>query len=221
MNISGTLNVFRLIRDPSLCIPQSTISTFNHLPIPLSKTFQSSLQSSKSSTLQNQKQADIRAIVLDKDNCFAKPHEEVIWSEYKEKFSALRAAYPGSKLLIVSNTAGTTSDDADGSKAELLERNTGVKVLRHSTKKPGCASEVLQYFSKQPDSGVTHPSQIAVVGDRLFTDVLMANMMGSHAVYVEDGVVGRHSLFAKAEHALLGFLLKRGYTSPDPMSDFE
>jgi phosphatidylglycerophosphatase GEP4 len=52
----------------------------------------------------------------------------------KEKFAALRKAYPGSKLLIVSNTAGTSSGDGKDILASLLEQNTGVKVLRHNTK---------------------------------------------------------------------------------------
>lgn len=39
-----------------------------------------------------------------------------------------------------------------------------------------------------PESGVTHPSQVCVVGDRLFTDMMMANMMGSWGLWVKDGV---------------------------------
>ncbi|KAF2734524.1 HAD-superfamily phosphatase [Polyplosphaeria fusca] len=211
MNISGTLNVFRLFRDPALCLPQHTVSTFNHLPIPLSTAF---------SRKDGQKQVDIRAVVLDKDNCFAVPHSNEVYKPYETKFRELRAAYPNSKLLIVSNTAGTDSDK-NQAEAALLEKNTGVKVLRHSTKKPGCKAEVLSYFASQPDSGVTHPSQIAVVGDRLFTDVMMANLMGSHGFWVRDGVVERKSFFARAEDGLATFLTKRGYCAPDPMSSFE
>jgi len=36
---------------------------------------------------------------------------------------------------------------------------------------------------------VTRADQVAIVGDRLFTDVLMANMMGSWAIWVNTGVV--------------------------------
>lgn len=110
----------------------------------------------------------------------------------QEKFQELRKAYPGSKLLIVSNTAGTDSDK-NQAEAAILEKNTGVKVLRHSTKKPGCKAEVLEYFRKHSDAGVTSPSQIAVVGDRLFTDVMMANMMGSYGFWIKDGVIERKS----------------------------
>lgn len=47
----------------------------------------------------------------------------------------------------------------------------------------------MEYFQKHPETGVTSPSQIAVVGDRLSTDMMLANMMGSYGVWVQDGVV--------------------------------
>ena len=71
----------------------------------------------------------------------------------------------------------------------MLQASTGVHVLRHDHKKPGCGAEIMEYFRKAIDSKVTKPSQIAIIGDRLFTDVLMANMMGSWSVWVKDGVV--------------------------------
>lgn len=114
-------------------------------------------------------------------------------SGYQDKFSELRKAYPGSRLLIVSNSAGTTSDP-DGQEADLLERNTGVKVLRHSTKKPGCRDEIFNHFRHAPELGITRPDQIAVVGDRLFTDVMMANMMGSYGLWIKEGVVEGNGL---------------------------
>ncbi|KAF1944740.1 HAD-superfamily phosphatase [Clathrospora elynae] len=207
MNISGTLNIFRLLREPTLCLPQHTVSTFNHLPIPLSKALPR-----KDGT--EQKEADIQAVVLDKDNCFAVPHTNEIHKPYQDHFQRLRHAYPGTKLLIVSNTAGTDSDK-NQKEAALLEANTGIKVLRHSTKKPGCKEEVMAYFKAHPDSGVTRPDQIAVVGDRLSTDIMMANMMGSYGVWVRDGVTGR-GFFARMEDRLQGFLFRRGYSAPDP-----
>ena len=61
-------------------------------------------------------------------------------------------------------------------------------MLPHSTKKPGCGPEIMEYFQKYPETGVTRPDQIAVVGDRLTTDIMMANLMGSYGVWVKDGV---------------------------------
>ncbi|THX74838.1 HAD-superfamily phosphatase, partial [Aureobasidium pullulans] len=116
--------------------------------------------------------------------------------------------------------AGTLSDPT-GAEADLLEKNTGVKVLRHNTKKPGCHSDVLSYLRNAPDTGVTHASQVAIVGDRLFTDVMMANMMGSYGFWIKDGVVEEKGLFVKLERSLAGFLTRRGYSPPFPQSHFE
>jgi len=177
LNLPGTLSFFRLFKDPSLCLPHHTVSTFNSLPIPLSKAYAPGDSKDKH---------DIRAVVLDKDNCFAIPHANDVYAGYKDKFAQLKAAYPGSKLLIVSNTAGTSSDK-EFAETAMLERNTGVTVLRHATKKPGCHTDIMEFFRKS-DAGVTEPSQVAIVGDRLLTDVMMANMMGSHGFYIRDGV---------------------------------
>lgn len=81
MNISGTLNAFKLLRDPSLCLPHHTISTFNHLPIPLSKAF---------AERHEDKIPDIRAVILDKDNCFAAPHQNEVWKPYRVLLTFLK-----------------------------------------------------------------------------------------------------------------------------------
>lgn len=47
----------------------------------------------------------------------------------------------------------------------------------------------MEYFKNYPETGVTRPEQIAVVGDRLTTDVMMANFMGGYGVWVRDGVI--------------------------------
>jgi HAD superfamily phosphatase (TIGR01668 family) len=107
----------------------------------------------------------------------------------QDHFEKLKAAYPGKKLLIVSNTAGATSFDKKLTLAAELEKSTGVPVLPHASKKPGCGDEIMEYFRKHPETGVSHPSQIAVVGDRLSTDMMLANMMGAWGFWVKDGVV--------------------------------
>jgi phosphatidylglycerophosphatase GEP4 len=78
-----------------------------------------------------------------------------------------------------------------------------VPVLSHSTKKPGCGPEIMEYFLSRPETGVTHPSQVAVVGDRLSTDVMMANSMGAYSVWVRDGVVSPREKSVVSHEALL------------------
>ena len=86
----------------------------------------------------------------------------------------------------MSNSAGTSRHIRE---AEIIEETTGVKVFRHSTKKPGCGNDVYNYFKSNPELGITKPNEVAVVGDRLFTDIMMANMMGALGVWVRDGVL--------------------------------
>lgn len=47
----------------------------------------------------------------------------------------------------------------------------------------------MSYFRQHPETGVTSPHQIAVVGDRLTTDMMLANMMGSWGIWIKDGIV--------------------------------
>ena len=72
LNLSASLNVFKLISRPSLCLPHHTVSTFADLPIPLS-----------SGLGEYGKKADIRAVVLDKDDCFAYPDSIEVYKPYR------------------------------------------------------------------------------------------------------------------------------------------
>jgi phosphatidylglycerophosphatase GEP4 len=218
LNLSGSLNILRLFANPALCLPHHTVSSFDKIPVPLSEAFTTSKTDNK--------RPDIRAIVLDKDNCFAIPHQNDIFPANKAKFDELRQAYPGSKLLIVSNSSGTGADPGFKD-AELLEKNTGVTVLRHTTKKPGCSGEIMDYFRSRPDSQVTKPEQVAIVGDRLFTDMMMANMMGAHSLWVRDGVVEDRnivsvksnllSMLAKSRFAFYGLSLWKYHQNRDKL----
>ncbi|ODV96784.1 hypothetical protein PACTADRAFT_1368 [Pachysolen tannophilus NRRL Y-2460] len=202
MNVSATINVLRLFWNPNYCMPHMSVSTFNDIPNPLS--IASKIKSSDVS---------IKAVVLDKDNCFAKAHEDRVWPEYQETWSSLRKAYPGAQLLIVSNSAGT-DDDAGHKQALKIESETGVTVLRHSTKKPGCHKEIMDYFYK--NNTVSGPHEVAVIGDRLFTDILMANMMGSYGIWVRDGVFPNNSLICKIERNFFNYLSRNNVKPPLP-----
>lgn len=76
MNVPAILGVFRVVRDPSLCLPHATVNTFDQLPIPLSKAF------SAYTRRDTGKLPDIKAVVLDKDNCFAMPHTNTVFPAY-------------------------------------------------------------------------------------------------------------------------------------------
>lgn len=118
-------------------------------------------------------------------------------------------SYPKQNILIVSNSAGT-EDDQGHLQAKILETNTGVSVLRHSTKKPGCHAEIAEYFSQ---IGI-QPNEIAIIGDRLFTDILMSNMMGSWGVWLCDGVEQSQKIFPKLEREFYNRLVTNRMDNP-------
>lgn len=141
--------------------------------------------------------------------------------------------------MIVSNTSGALSYDPHRKLASEVESGTGVNVLSHQTKKPGCGDEIMEYFRSHPETGVTNPHQIAIVGDRLTTDMMLANMMGSWGLWVKDGVVPlrRKNIvslkrtdkdtslidlkFTKLEQRLGPYLISKGYAPLEPKSPFE
>ncbi|KAK5993591.1 Genetic interactor of prohibitins 4 [Cladobotryum mycophilum] len=206
-NFYGSLSVTRLAFKPGLCFPHHTVPTFNDLPIPLDKGLQ-----------KDGRRVNIKAVVLDKDDCFAYPDAKEVYGPYKQHFEKLKEAYPGRRLLVVSNTAGATTWDKDLKQAAEVEKSTGVFVLPHSVKKPGCGSEIMAYFKQHPEIGVTDPAQIAVVGDRLMTDMMLANMMGAWGFWIKDGVVPlqQKSIFSRIERNLSDFWTARGVRAPEP-----
>lgn len=81
----------------------------------------------------------------------------------------------------------------------------------------------MQWFRER--GVVESPHEIAVIGDRLGTDVLMAGMMGSWSVWCKEGVfeVGmegkpERNVLEKMEVWIEWFLREKGgYTAPLPM----
>ncbi|OAA54284.1 HAD-superfamily phosphatase, subfamily IIIA [Niveomyces insectorum RCEF 264] len=214
-NLSASVNVFRLLTRPALCLPHGVVPTFSDLPLPLGNAFPARPDGAR---------PDIKAVVLDKDDCFAYPERSEVLPDYEEHFKRLRQAYPGRRLLIVSNTAGAWSRDPQGMLAAAVETATGgVAVLPHRTKKPGCGDEILAYFRAHPETGVTAAHQIAIVGDRLTTDMMLANSMGSWGLWVREGVVplAEKSIFSRMERRLADALMARGYAAPLPECPFE
>jgi len=76
-----------------------------------------------------------------------------------------------------------------------LERMLGVHVLQHSEKKPsGCVSEIEEYLGSPDCSYKTRcklvasrckSESVAMIGDRLLTDVVFGNLNGMLTIYVD------------------------------------
>jgi hypothetical protein len=83
-------------------------------------------------------------------------------ARWQRAWEAIKATCGTDALLIVSNSAGS-ADDAGGREALAVEAHLGVRVLRHTAKKPSaaCAQVVLEAL------GCPAPHHVVVVGDRV------------------------------------------------------
>ncbi len=176
------LTVSYILHDPSSVLPHATIPTLLSLPLPLGPSLVGPREPNPPL---------IRALVLDKDNTLCPPKTALVHPTYVAKLEKIRSSYEfahnANSVLIVSNTAGSSASTAHETEAQALELELGIPVLRQKegSKKPLCSAEVLAFFREK---GVTdNPAEIAVVGDRLATDVLLAREMGSWSVWCRNG----------------------------------
>ncbi|EGD96444.1 hypothetical protein TESG_03887 [Trichophyton tonsurans CBS 112818] len=199
-NFAGfSLTVSTLMRNPSLLIPHLTISTFLQLPEDLSYHLIDSVAPEAAGA----RPPTIRALVIDKDNTLTLPHKTTFPTEYYEKLKKLRTSESSpfnmhtnpDGILIVSNTAGSDPRskryEKDARKLEEYLEMLNIKVFRSpagasAVKKPLSYAAVLEYLKR--NGVVDRADEVAVVGDRVGTDVLMASLMGSWSIWTRDGV---------------------------------
>ena len=208
------------LHEPSSLLPHHTIPTLLALPLPVGSSLPSLPGSGKKPT--------IKALVLDKDNTICPPETAVVHKAYREKIEQIKASpeFAGRphSILIVSNTAGSTRSQPHETEAKQLEQELGLPVLRQQPgrKKPLCSPDVLSYFKEH---GITeNPAEIAFVGDRLATDVLVAREAGSWSIWCRDGWrdpvqpgKDHRGFFAKIESVMERILRQRfGKIAPLP-----
>ncbi|KAJ5643228.1 uncharacterized protein N7484_005735 [Penicillium longicatenatum] len=191
-----------LLKQPSQFLPHLTIPTFTHLPEELGPHLINSRPSSQTTNPEKQQQPPkiptIRALVLDKDNTLCPPKTTTFPPKILTKLSELRNSPTSpfnqtknpNAILIVSNRAGShPSYDSEVQSLETQLAHLKIPVFRlpaGTEKKPFCGDEVVQWFRER--EVISSPSEIAVVGDRLGTDVIMAGLMGSWSVWCKEGV---------------------------------
>ena len=80
MNLSGTINAFRLLYAPKLARPHVILNQFNDLTFPLGRSIAANVKAIYGVDVPA---PDIRAVVIDKDNCISLPHSLELWPAYK------------------------------------------------------------------------------------------------------------------------------------------
>ncbi|KAI8337176.1 mitochondrial PGP phosphatase-domain-containing protein [Chlamydoabsidia padenii] len=159
-NLSGILNAFRLLANPSLALPQIIVTDIREIP------------------MEQLKKHGIKAMAYDKDNCLTAPYIPTIHPPFQDAWNRCKETFGKDNVVIVSNSAGTL-DDKDGKEAQALEQSLGVHVLRHADKKPS-GGEALTHHLQIP------PDQIAFVGDRILTDVMYGNLNGNLTIWTKQ-----------------------------------
>lgn len=180
INFSSISNVPKIIINPRLLQPTLTFQNFNEINFELLK-----------------KQHNVKYIVLDKDNCISADKAPRIYPAYLHHNwkDGLLQHFDLSRVLIVSNSMGSSDDPSYVQVKEFQQNyqedtksNVTLPILKHNHKKPGCNQQIIHHFESMHGIGNVKSEEIAVIGDRLFTDVLMANQMGSLAVYLQQGI---------------------------------
>jgi phosphatidylglycerophosphatase GEP4 len=169
-----------ILRRPQLLKPRLCVANLNSLDV------------------QHLVAAGVRAVILDKDNTVTAPYADHVHAGAVEGLQRLRDAFPGRhSVAILSNSAGT-DDDAEHADARNIEASLGLPVIRHSHKKPRCFEDVMLFVQGGGDGGgggrmrvdgdgvSARPitaAEVAVIGDRLLTDVTFGNLHGMYTVH--------------------------------------
>ncbi|XP_010504848.1 PREDICTED: uncharacterized protein LOC104781795 [Camelina sativa] len=148
------------------------------------------------------KRKGFKGVVFDKDNTLTAPYSLAIWPPLRPSIERCKAVF-GHDIAVFSNSAGLTEYDHDDSKAKALEAEIGIRVLRHRVKKPaGTAEEVEKHF------GCTS-SELIMVGDRPFTDIVYGNRNGFLTVLTEPLSRAEEPFIVRQVRRLELALLKR------------
>jgi len=117
------------------------------------------------------KELGIRHIVFDKDNTLTFVHERQYMTRgLGEMVVEVVELFGKGNVAILSNSIGS-KDDAVNDEAKVCEETLGLPVIRHKHKKPNVLTEILNHFGNME----CEPGRIAVIGDRILSDVIMGN----------------------------------------------
>ncbi|KAJ7647756.1 mitochondrial PGP phosphatase-domain-containing protein [Roridomyces roridus] len=158
LNIPGILVPFQLVFKPRIILPNLIVKDIRQLDFVALKN------------------AGYRGAVFDKDNCLTLPHKDELVPELESAWDECRKTFGDGNVLIVSNSAGCNAD-IGGIQAESVKRHLRAPVLFHSSPKPSysCIRAIQRYFLSL--RAPVRPEQLIVVGDRIFTDVVLANRL--------------------------------------------
>ena len=144
---------------------------------------------------------DIRGVLFDKDHTLTLPYAHELHPAAAESLDRARKVFGERNVVLYSNSAGLRQYDPEGREAEMLERELGVRVLRHKYKKPFVSDEVR---AEVEDWFGVEASRLAMVGDRYMTDVVFGNRLGMMSVRVKPFIECRVEVDAEGKKQKAG-----------------
>ncbi|RJX28015.1 MAG: YqeG family HAD IIIA-type phosphatase [Dethiobacter sp.] len=148
--------------------------------------------------LQELKEKGIKGIILDLDNTLVPWNDKAVFPEVKEWIQQVKEA--GFSTCIVSNN----NLRRGGEFSEILEIPAFWKAVKPRRRA----------FRKALKLMGLKPSQAAVIGDQVFTDILGGNRLGLHTILVrplnQREFLGTMCV-RKVEKAVLSSLKRKGY----------
>jgi len=165
LNVAALRQLGRVLREPSLLVPRLSVKSASDLDMRRLK-----------------EEHGIRCVVFDKDNTLSLTYVDELHSSAVHAVESSRQVFGPSGVAILSNSVGS-SDDEGYQSAAATEEKMQLAVIRHARKKPDCLDEVLGHFASCLGTSVK-AHEIAVVGDRVLTDVLFANLNGMLSILV-------------------------------------
>ena len=171
LNWPGIKLFFKVVWQPALRVPRLHVESIANVPWEKLK-----------------RERNIKAIVLDKDNTFTAPYDLKVHCSVRDAMDDMMQLFGPERIAVLSNSAGTR-DDKDYVEAKVVEEAIGLKVIIHDEKKPGGGPDaVLNHFRATNLLGrgtEIKCEHVAMVGDRVLTDVVYGNLNGMYTVLVD------------------------------------
>jgi phosphatidylglycerophosphatase GEP4 len=107
-------------------------------------------------------------------------YNDYLHPSVQESVATAKQLFPNGGVALLSNSAGS-EDDEDYRMAERQEKSTGIPIIRHVVKKPGCLEEVLDHFEKSMKTKIK-PSEICCIGRK----IVLCSLSLTHSNYYRD-----------------------------------
>ena len=111
----------------------------------------------------------IKYLLLDKDNTITLPRSPETPPQILSVLEKIKGKYPGNAYILSNSHLSV----------KMFDNLLGIPFLAHSYKKPNkkLLYDIMGAFP------TANPEEVCIIGDRLFTDVMLGNLLGILTIY--------------------------------------